>query len=1755
MLRFFILILSSAMMSFAVLAADKTSQFQHEGVARDAGRYEAWLQKAYKRTPRNTTTRKLFFEGRRILNGGQDPRGAARNFARVVTIEANHARGWLLLAQSLLTIPKDQQKGSENYSIPVNASGAAYLAYQRATREQTKAAALSILAQALVRRSYWRPALDAYKKSLQLDDTPKVRQAYQQLRAERGFRITNYRVENETTSPRLCIEFSETLKDGEIDFAKYISVNGKDPENVNAEGQNLCIDGFKHGRRFEVDVRAGLPARIDDQLHKNSQLTVYVRDRSPTVRFTGRGYVLPSRGQSGIPVVSINAEQIAFKIYRIGDRGLVGAVTGGTVGNKLRSWDLRELKQRTGQQLFAGKLTVKKDLNKEITTAIPVSKALPKMRPGVYAISASAAGAKTDGEDLATQWFVVSDLGLTSLNGRDGIHVFVRSLESAGPVAKASVKLVARNNEVLGTANTDERGYARFDGALGNGEGGLAPAVLVAEGPKGDYSYLDVSQAAFDLTDRGVKGRDAPGPIDAYMYTERGVYRPGEEVNVTSLVRDRKAAAASVPVTMVVLRPDGVEDARHSLKDQGLGGRFRTLYLSPSAMTGTWRVNLHTDVKDDPVATAGFLVEDFVPERLSMELKPAGKSLKPGVPGTVNLTGKFLYGPPAADLDLEGEVIVRAGRKEVAAFPGFKFGHSDERIDPVREPLQGVGRTNAQGLAEVPVQLPKIKKTARPLEAQVVIRMIEPGGRSIERSIKLPVQATIPRIGIKPQFDGQSLSDGAEAAFDVVGLDAGGKQTAIRGLTWELVRLERNWQWYKRDGTWAYDAVKISRKVADGKLDTRPDGLVRIAAPVGWGQYKLTIQSDDPEGPASSLNFTAGWYTTSENDSPEMLAVALDKDSYRAGEKAKLRITSKHGGKALINVVGHDLVKSFEADIQKGDAEVEIDVGKDWGAGAYVLATLYRAMDIKEKRMPERALGVTWLGIDTSPRTLQLEFDVPDKVRSASNLVVPVKVKGLIPGESARITIAAVDVGVLNLTRFKSPAPETWFYAQRLLGTEYRDLYGRLIDGMRAERGALKFGGDGAGSGIEGSPPVEDTLSLFSGIVAVKDDGTAQVTFELPNFNGTVRIMAVAWSGDKVGHGTRDVIVRDPVTLTASGPRFLTLGDKARLQLDIHNVEGATADYKVSVVRQASSKATGNEVGKANSVFDTTVKVEAGKRIAQRFEISPKTLGLVSYNVRVTDGDSIDVKRELVFDVKAPARDVRRVTVSKLEAGGGQITLSKDLLVDMLPGRTSVSLSVGPLAKINVPALLSQLDRYPYGCAEQTTSKALPLLYASAFGNKSLPISNSETNTRIGKAIAHLFTMQDSSGAFGVWGPGNADMWLTSYVTDFLGRAASAGHKVDQRKFQNALDRLQNFVSYVADFKRGGQDRAYALYVLARNGRAPIGELRYYADTRLERFATPLAKAQLGAALAMMGDKERSQRSFDAAIADLGEMTVTGLREDYGSGIRDGAAVLTLASESRLLQAQQTRLGDVLSEAFAARQYTSTQEQAWMLLAANAMQQQQASTELSVDGKAHKGLLRRQLKAARLQQGQLVIANSGQEAVDAVVSVIGTALTPEPAIARGFTISRTYYTLDGQLIDMKSAEGSQSQISQNDRMVVVLKIASEDKRGRVLLVDRLPAGLEIENPRLVSGGDISALSWIKSNVAAEHTEFRDDRFVAAFNFFRNGGKHKSATVAYIVRAVTPGSFVHPAALVEDMYQPEKFARTASGRLEIVPRSN
>jgi uncharacterized protein YfaS (alpha-2-macroglobulin family) len=1733
--------------------------FVHQGVKEDGGRYEAYLKANWKLSTRNAAEQRR--DGERLLR--TDPRAASRSFAGAVVADGRDADAWIGLARALLAIAPDPNKDSERYDLPVNASGAAYFGYERAQGDPQKARALAVLADALQRRSYWRPAIDALKTSLTLADNGAVRETYDKLRSEHGFRMTDYKAEAEMAAPRLCLQFSESLARGQVDFAKFVSVDGKDPQSVSAENEQLCIDGLSHGQRYQVQIRAGLPSAVEEDLTKSIEIAVYVPDRKPFVRFSGKSYVLPSRGQQGIPLVSINTAKVEVEVYRIGDRNLVGALESGDFQRQLQSYELEQIKSRSGEKIFTGSMDVPQKLNEEITTALPVTDAVGTLKPGVYVMVAKPSQkSREDYNTEATQWFIVSDLGLTAFSGDDGVHAFVRSLAETSPSADVNVKLIARNNEVLGTAKTDARGYAKFEAGLARGEGGLQPALLMAESASGEYAFLDLTSGAFDLTDRGVKGRETPGPLDGFVYTERGVYRPGEDVHIAALVRDAAGKAATLPVTLIVTRPDGVEHSRYTLKDRGLGGRGITLPLAASSQTGTWRAKLHTDPQKDPITQVSFLVEDFVPERLDLKLEAPTAALSPQETQTIKATGRYLYGPPAADLTIEGDILVKPSKKDVEGYPGFQFGQADETIEPVRKPLDAATTTDADGVAQVAITLPPVTQTAKPLEASVILRLRESGGRTIERTITVPVDLKQPRIGIKPLFKGTDLDEKQTASFEVVVLDSEGKRVASDGLGWVLNRLDTNWQWYRRDGQWNYEAVTLTRKVADGTLNATADGAVpKIEANVDYGRYKLDITSADPSGPSASTAFNAGWYTAAnEAESPEILDVALDRASYKPGDTAKLRIATKVGGKALISVLSNGLLSTQEIDVANGGGEADITVGEGWGAGAYVTAMLYRPLDESLKRMPSRAIGVQWLGLDQAANTLSVELGAPEKIKSGSTLTVPVKLGGLKAGEEARVTLAAVDLGILNLTRFQAPAPENWFYAQRRMGLEIRDFYGRLIDGMRAERGTLRSGGDGgADAGLQGSPPVEETVALFSGIVAVGPDGTASVDFDVPDFNGTVRVMAVAWSADKLGHGQKDVIVRDAVALTASGPRFLTLGDEARLDIAVHNVEGPQAAYKVELVN--GDKA----------VHTASLDLKAGERRSEHIPVKPESVGLVDYDIRVTGPDGIDVKRHMTFDVKPPAGDIKRTTVASLKVGGN-ISLSPDLVRDMIAPRTRVSISVGPTATLDIPSLLTSLDRYPYGCAEQTVSRALPLVYANAVAAQLGIAPDKELKERVQKAVDRVFEMQDSSGAFGVWGPVTTDLWLTGYVTDFLTRAKEQGFAVNPQGFTQALDRLQNFIAYAEDFKQGGEDRAYALYVLARNGRAPIGDLRYYADTRLDRFSTPLAKAQLGAALAMMGDKTRAETAFASALDSLDVPEPTGAfgyRGDYGSDLRDSAALLTLASETHVTNVEAPKLINVIAKAYVGRTYTSTQEQAWMLLAANAMAEEGRDLKLIVNGAPVVGTVNRAMSAEELLKGPLTVANDGAAPVDAVVSVIGSSLTTEPPVSKGFSIERTYYTLDGKQVDLKSATGGTSEVKQNERLVAVVKIESKDPGGRVLLVDRLPAGFEIDNPRIVDSGDVKALDWLKTTVQPEHSEFRDDRFVAAFNFSSGNteqaapeaestpdgqavtkGPATSATVAYMVRAVTPGAFIHPAATVEDMYRPERYARSAAGKLTV-----
>ena len=362
----------------------------------------------------------------------------------------------------------------------------------------------------------------------------------------------------------------------------------------------------------------------------------------------------------------------------------------------------------------------------------------------------------------------MSDLGIASYSGNDGINVFVNSLATTEVKAGIEVRLMSRSNEILSTKRTDANGRAQFEAGLSRGEGGMSPAMVVATDPKGDYAFLSLKGPGFDLTDRGVRGRMVPAGLDAFVYTERGVYRAGETVQITALLRDSQGVAAtSAPLILVIERPDGLEYRRVTTQDQGVGGRSLSLALNPGVSTGTWRVRAYTDPKRPTVGDTSFLVEDYVPDRMEFELATKAAALSRTKPVEITVDGRYLYGAPASGLDLEGELEIRTVR-ERPNFAGYQFGLDDDITPSDRKPLEDMPQTDEQGKAKFEVNLEKLPATTRPLSAQITVRMAEAGGRAVERKLSLPVAPAANMVGVKPLFAGRSLGEGENATFDIV---------------------------------------------------------------------------------------------------------------------------------------------------------------------------------------------------------------------------------------------------------------------------------------------------------------------------------------------------------------------------------------------------------------------------------------------------------------------------------------------------------------------------------------------------------------------------------------------------------------------------------------------------------------------------------------------------------------------------------------------------------------------------------------------------------------------------------------------------------------------------------------------------------------------------------------------------------------------------------------------------------------------------
>ncbi|WP_421726615.1 alpha-2-macroglobulin family protein [Bauldia sp.] len=1665
-----------------------------------------------------------------------DYSGAAIFAGRALSVADDDSGLWLDFAAA--SVARTPQNWSDRRAAYADGTAAAINAYVRADEPIKEASALALMGDGFRLREVWKPAYRAYRASLAIRENNSVRRAYEDVIAEHGFRVASHEVDADVANPRICVTFSDDLPVNRPELADFVTVEPSAGLAIERETRQICIDGVAHGTRYAVRLRNGLPAADGEVLERPVSLDIFVRDRAPWVGFAGNAYVLPAGDDATIPLASVNADVAEAVVYRIGERGLAGALRDNQFLRALAPYAAQTIAREQGEKVWEGEVLIDSELNQTVTTAIPIGEAVETMRPGVYAITARAELDPNEWGTFATQWFIVSDLGLTTLTGSDGVHVFVRSLSTAEPVTDATLRLVATNNDILGEAVTNDTGYAVFAPGLARGTGGATPQMVDVSTAAGDYAFLDLARAAFDLSDRGVEGRPAPGPLDVFITTERGIYRPGETVHLTALVRDAQAIAVpGLPITLVIERPDGVEYLNDTLSDAGLGGYSISIPLEDSAMRGSWRAKLYADPEGSPLAEAAILVEDFVPERLAFTLSSDATAFTEDAPVAVDLEARYLYGAPAPGLSVDGDIEVRAsGSRD--GFSGYRFGLADDPVRPLRRPIDLVATTDTTGHATLDVGLPDpLPVTTRPLAGKAIVRLTDTNGRAVERTLDLPVTPSAAMIGVKPQFDGDEVDEGSTVGFDVVLVSPDGARLGGETLSWQLDRIETEYQWYRTGGNWNYELITIPRRVASGEVATDAAASVPVSTNVDWGRYRLTVERSGAVPAATSVDFRAGWaIAAAGSETPDVLAVALDKPAYRAGDTAKLRLDPRFAGVALVNVVDDRLISTMAVDVPEEGTTVDLAVTGAWGAGAYVTASLYRPMDVPARRMPARALGLAWAKVAPGDRDLAVSLGVDDEIQPRGPMTIPVTVDNLPAGEPAFVTVAAVDVGILNLTDFQTPAPDDWYFGQRKLGTDIRDLYGLLIDRMQGVPGTIRSGGDGAPTRLAAPPPTEKLVAFYSGIVALDDQGTATISFDLPEFNGSVRVMAMAWSRTGVGHAAKDVLVRDPVVVAASLPRFLRTGDTSRLLIEIDNVAGVGGDYALSVHLDAG-------VGLSASDRTRTLSLESGGKVRLDLPISGIAVGDHAIDIVLETPDDESFAKTLALGIRPPGEPVTRRNVVEL-AGGGTLTVDTEPLAEYVPDTATVTVSIGGAGRLDVAGILAALDRYPYGCTEQLTSRALPLVYLDSVAASIGVASDTAVRERVQTAIAGVLANQSANGSFGLWGPyGGGNLWLDAYVTDFLTRADEKGYDVPALPLRLALDNLANRIAYADDFQNGGEDVAYTLYVLARNGKASLGDLRYYAEAKIDNFGTALAKAQVGAALALYGEQRRAADAFRAAISDLDGRRSAAWRGDYGSPLRDTAAVLTLAAETNVGVGDLQALASDVAEADARRRYTSTQENAWMLLAAAALIDDAQRSSFEIDGASVAGPLFREYGQSRIEASPVRITNLDDDNLEAMVATTGVTRTPEPAGGEGFAIERAFFTPDGEPMDIGT-------VGQNQRVVVVVTVTGDrDREGQVMVVDPVPAGYEIENPNISASGDVRSFPWLDVSRNASHTEARTDRFVAALD--RRDGDALAFKVAYAMRAVSPGVFVHPGATVEDMYRPYLRARTTAGSVEVV----
>ncbi|MBR0649806.1 alpha-2-macroglobulin family protein [Roseomonas terrae] len=1678
--------------------------FDLPGLSRDAGAYQREMQTRF---PAGGSSQQRAAAEQRAAEalGRRDFAAAAAALEERIGLSQANGTHWLGLAQSQLNrAPPNNQRALQ----------AAWRAFQLAPYGQPEIPALLVIAAALRRMDRPVQQIEALEAVLERLDSPEHRQQLEAARRAAGMLVRRVAPEAEAEPARACLTFTNPpARRTDWNPADWIRADPPVPSlAVEREGDQLCVAGLPWGATTRLILRAGLPGEDRQNLRQETTVNVAMPNRDPRIAFDTSSFILPRGQDPRIGIATINVTNMTMRVVRIGERNLVALGREWRPGESVDSWSATSTTDEWGRVMWDGRAELRGvQPNRTLRSALPLPDVLRNASPGAYMLIVRNADARRGGGDGAVLPFFVTDIGLTAWRGADGIAVQARSFQSAAATEGLRVMLMARNNDILAEARTDADGLARFPAAITRGTGPLAPVAVHAE-TADDLASLSLEAASFDLSDRGATGLPQPGPVDAFLWLDRGIFRPGETVNAAALIRDPAGRPLDLPVRLRLRRPNGQVAAEYVPPRQDGGAIYWPVRLSAGATFGVWTLEALTDPDAPPVGRTTFRVEAFLPERLAVEAGPAPGPLVPGQNLPVPVTARFLYGAPGTGLSGQAEMRLLTDPEPFEAWRGWRFGLAQEQFAPDLLTFE-IPETDDQGRTTLMLDLAQAPDTTRPVKGEVTVSVSEPGGRETRTRFSVPVRARGTMLAVRPAFENDAIDAGTEAAFDIAAVSPAG-QAVPATLRVRLVRERPNWRIVVRGSIARWETVWRDEPVDAQEIRVTAQRPARFARNLQFGRYRLEVTDANGLG-ITSIRFRSGWAGTESAEVPDRVDVAADRRSYMPGDTARIRITPPFAGRASVTVMTDRLISLRDITVAEGGTEIEVPVDASWGPGAYVAVTVFRPGETRQGQ-PGRGLGLAWIGIDPAPRTLGVAIDTPALVRPRQRVEIPVRVTNA--AGPVQLTLAAVDEGILRLTNFANPDPMAHFLGRRRLGVDIRDDYGRLIAPAEGELALLRQGGDES-DGADSIQPPQRLVSLFSGVVRAGPDGVAMVPLDIPDFAGELRLMVVAWEGTRVGAAARALTVRDQVVAEALLPRFLAPGDEARLSVLLHNIELPAGEIVAQLTaaggiaidgpsRLAATLATGARA----QPFTTLRATEGGEGVLR---------------LAVTGPNNFRVERESRITIRSSRPRTTEVAGAELPPGVElPLTVPADRYVT---GAWRASASFGAAVRFDPAAMLRAVEDFPLACLEQSASRALAL--SAGLAGEADP----ERAIRLQRAVDAILDRQRYDGSFAMWSAsGETQQWLTPYAVEALLRARTAGATVPEGAMREALRFLDDAIEDTStETPEERASQAYRLYAMALAGQPRLGAARRLVEV-LNDMPTQLSRAQLAATFARGGDNARAEQAFTAALAATGRRFWS---FDYGNAPRDALATTMMLRESGLLPGRMTQAMSVLPGADFTPNRTSTQEQAWAVLAAQVLGQGMRAANVAVNGSA----LPPQAVVVTPLTASGTARNIGAAPVWQAVSITGIPRQPLPAGREGFRVTRRFFALNGEPLNLDA-------VSQNTSFILLMELRSEtNERHEAMLTQGLPAGWEIASR--LPAGDIAGMPWLGTLTEVDSQPALDDRYAAAVTITQS---RPFARVAVRLRAVTPGTFELPGAEAQDMYRPGIFARQNTGRITIQP---